>query len=266
MLSLIMVTDSIEKNRFAAVHKMIPTLVKSLQVKQSFDYPFTKLRSISIQYAPDSTFRIFTWQLFIDSDNYRYFGAIQMNREKLELFPLIDRSFDIDSPVRASALKNDQWYGALYYKIMPVNYEKKTAYLLFGYDQYSLYRRRKILDVLYFDDYNQPLFGAPILPVANNNTLSRLVLEYSAEAKVGLNYDERLDLIVFDHLIQMEGRFGEGKINVPDGSYQAFKLEDGQLSFIDKVFNQVSTEPVRDSTIMINPNRNIDILGRKKGN
>ena len=60
--------------------------------------------------------------------------------------------------------------------------------------------------------------------------------------------------------------FGEGKINVPDGSYQAFKLEDGQLSFIDKVFHQVSTEPVRDSTIIINPNRNIDILGRKKGN
>lgn len=265
VLSLIMVTDSLEKNRFAAVHKMIPTLVKALKVSNSFDYAFSKLRSISIQYAPDSTFRVFTWQLYVDEDNYRYYGAIQMNADDLQLFPLLDRSFDIDHPAQATALGADNWYGALYYHLMALEFNDQPAYLLFGYDQHSLYRRRKLLDILYFNDKGQPLFGAPVIPIASGNLISRLVLEYSAEAKVSLNYDENLDLIVFDHLIPMEGRFGEGTVNVPDGSYQAFKIENGQLVFIDKVFNEVNAEPLRDATLGAPKKSEVDIFGRKKG-
>lgn len=266
VLSVIMVTDSLEKNRFAAVRKMIPTLVEILKTPNSFRYPFEKLRSISIQYDPDSTFRIFTWQLYVDSENYRYYGAIQKNTTELSLFPLIDRSFEISSPVRADALSPEQWYGALYYKLMPLDHPDGPRYLLLGYDQYSLYRRRKVMDVLYFDGEGTPRFGDPIIPVAGDRKLSRLVLEYSAEAKVRLNYDPSLDLIVFDHLIQIDGRFGEGKVNVPDGSYQAFRIENGQLQFVDKVFEQVSAEPLmQDSTLLQGRRSERDLFGRKKG-
>lgn len=266
VLSMMMVTDSIEKNRFAAVRKMIPSLVKALQVPNSYSYSFDKLRSISIQYAPDSTFRIFTWQLFVDEDTYRYYGAIQMNREELVLHPLIDRSFAIEGDLAKAELPADQWYGALYYNLIKLDHPNGPRYLVLGYDQHSLFRRRKVMDVLHFDPVTgKPLFGAPIIPVANDNTLHRLVLEYSAEAKVRLNYDPNLELIVFDHLIQMEGRYGEGKINVPDGSYQAFRMEDGQLTFIDKVFDQVSDQAPREDPVFNGQRNERDILGRKKG-
>lgn len=266
VLSVLMVTDSVEKNRFAAVRKMIPTLVKALQVPNSYSYSFDKLRSISVQYAPDSTFRIFTWQLFVDENTYRYYGAIQMNRKELVLHPLIDRSFEIDQNLMQAELPADKWYGSLYYNLMQLDHENGPRYILLGYDQYSLYRRRKVMDVLHFDsETGKPVFGAPVIPIANGNKLHRLVLEYSAEAKVRFNYDPNLELIVFDHLIPMEGRFGEGQVNVPDGSYQAYRIEDGQLTFVDKVFDQVSEQPPREEPVFDGKRNERDILGRKKG-
>lgn len=266
VLSVLMVTDSVEKNRFAAVRKMIPTLVKALQVPNSYSYSFDKLRSISVQYAPDSTFRIFTWQLFVDENTYRYYGAIQMNREELVLHPLIDRSFEIDQNMMQAELPANKWYGSLYYNLMQLDHADGPRYILLGYDQYSLYRRRKVMDVLHFDsETGKPIFGAPVIPIAKGNKLHRLVLEYSAEAKVRFNYDPNLELIVFDHLIPIEGRFGEGQVNVPDGSYQAFRMEDGQLTFIDKVFDQVSEQPPREEPVFDGKRNERDILGRKKG-
>lgn len=266
VLSLLMVTDSVEKSRFAAVRKMIPTLVKALQRPNSFQYPFDRLRSISIQYAPDSTFRIFTWQLFVDENTYRYYGAIQMNQSQLQLFPLIDRSFAIEGSVVRAELTPEKWYGALYYNILQLDHpDKGPRYLLLGYDQYRLYRRRKLMDVLYFDNDGQPQFGDPIIPIAQGDPLHRLLLEYSAEAKVRFNYDPSLEMIIFDHLIEMEGRYGEGTVNVPDGSYQAYQMTDGKLTFVEKVFDQVSDEAPRDMPVLDgNRGDKRDILGRKK--
>jgi hypothetical protein len=95
LLSFAIINDSFPENRFGATKKMIPTLVQALKTPNSFQYPFSRAQSISIQYPEDSTFRVFTWQLYVDVDEYRYFGAIQMNTGELQLFPLIDRSFDV---------------------------------------------------------------------------------------------------------------------------------------------------------------------------
>src|SRR5438876_5864683 len=48
--------------RFRADSQFIRTLVRSLKMKNSFYYPFDSLEGISRLYAPDSTFRILTWQ------------------------------------------------------------------------------------------------------------------------------------------------------------------------------------------------------------
>ena len=72
-------TDTSDVMRFFATQQFIPTLVKALKFENSFQYKFPMLESISIQYPQDSTFRIFTFQLFVNDDEYKYFGAIQMN-------------------------------------------------------------------------------------------------------------------------------------------------------------------------------------------
>jgi hypothetical protein len=53
--------------RFRADSQFIRSLVKALKVPYSFEYPFDSLQTISRLYAPDSSFRIFTWQFKKDN-------------------------------------------------------------------------------------------------------------------------------------------------------------------------------------------------------
>ena len=241
-LSYLIVNDSIEANRFTAVNKFIPTLVKALKVKNSFDYPFERLKSVSILYPADSTFRVFTWQLYVNESDYRYYGAIQMNSGALKLIPLIDRSFEVID-LEQEILSAEKWYGALYYNIKEFDTPAGKKYLLFGYDGYSFFTKRKVVDVLSFQN-GKAAFGAPVFisedpdyPFLPKN---RLVLTYSAEASVKTNYDGHLDLIIHDHLIEMaSGIASQGPVKLPDGSYEGYKLQDGHWTYVPKIFDHI---------------------------
>jgi len=241
-LSYLIVNDSLEENRFRAVNKFIPTLVKALKVKNSFDYPFERIQSISIQYPADSTFRIFTWQLYVDENDYRYYGAIQMNQEDLKLIPLIDRSFEIED-IEHQTLDPKTWYGALYYNVKEFDTNEGKKYLLFGYDGYSFFTKRKVIEVLSFKN-GQAVFGAPVFVSKDPDhpflPKSRLEFTYSAEASIKVNFDGHLDLIIGDHLIEeMSSISSQGPVKLPDGSYIGYKLEGGQWNYVAKVFNHV---------------------------
>jgi hypothetical protein len=101
LLAFAVVNDSLAENRFAVCQSLIKTLVRTLQAENSFQYPFEQLKSVSIQYPADSSFRVFSWQLYVDQDEYRYYGAIQRNTSELELYPLIDRSWTVEKEEQA---------------------------------------------------------------------------------------------------------------------------------------------------------------------
>src|SRR5688572_16189269 len=105
--------------RFRADSNFVRALVRSLRVKNSFFYPFESLQTISRLYPPDSSFRIFTWQLKRDEYMYLQKGAIQMRTPdgSLKLFPLFDYSMYTAKP-EDSVRKKDQWIGAIYYRII----------------------------------------------------------------------------------------------------------------------------------------------------
>ena len=63
--------DTNENRRFYSCKELILGLKRALIVPNSFDYSFSKLKSVSIQYPQDSSFRIFTWQLYVNKDEYR---------------------------------------------------------------------------------------------------------------------------------------------------------------------------------------------------
>lgn len=264
ILSYMIVNDSLEENRFAATRQMIPTLVRALRTPNSFRYPFDRLNAVSIQYPQDSSFRVFTWQLFVNGQEYRYYGAIQMNTPELKLFPLIDRSHQVQEPAQA-ILTPESWYGALYYGIRKMQTKEGPAYLLFGYDAFSFFNRRKVMDVLRFEN-GKPLFGHPVFPATVNQPkpCNRFIIEYTAEASVKLNYDESMQLIVFDHLIPVQGRNGQGEMMAPDGSYEAFKMKKDGLEYVPKLETTIMTEPPRPSPVLDQKGK--DILGKVKKN
>ena len=229
-----------EEERLFYCEKFITQLVGALKVPDSYLYEFKNFQNISILPSGDDQFRIFTWQLEVATGEYRYYGAIQYNQQELALIPLIDRSFNISNP-EIEVLTNDQWFGAVYYNIMPFEHNRQPAYLLFGYDSHDYLNRRKILDVLTFDEDSTAVFGAPVFHYSDELIHHRVLLTFAASANIRLNFDDKLGMIVFDHLIKDSDETTNQM--VPDGSYSGFKYESGKWNFIEKIFDQVSDAP-----------------------
>ena len=266
LMAFLVVNDSLSENRFGACKKLITTLVAALKTGDSFHYPFERLKSVSILYPPDSTFRVFTWQLYVDKDDYRYYGAIQLNSPELKLFPLIDRSFVVND-AEHDILSPDKWYGALYYNIRQFDTAQGRKYLLLGYDGFTFFNKRKLVDVLTIGP-EKPTFGAPVF-VKMDSTMevptvsNRLLMEYSAEASCRMNFDETYDMILFDHLLQMGGTYGQGMTMVPDGSYEGYQLENGQWHWVEKVWTDVMEEAPRPEPVLDNRSGK-DVFGKEK--
>lgn len=264
LLAYAVVNDSIEKERFAACRALIPALVRTLKVENSFRYQFDRLKSVSILAPPDSSFRVFTWQLFVNDSTYRYYGAIQMNSRELKLFPFIDRSFEFEDRPVSEQLAPDRWYGALYYNIRQFDTKEGRKYLLFGFDAYEFFNKRKVIEVLSFDKTGKPVFGAPVFDRTDAKIAEhRLLLEYSAEASVRVNWDEQYQMVLFDHLITVPSPFGRGFTNVPDGSYDGLRFEKGRWKYIDKVFNDVMSEAPFPEPVL-DTRKDKDLMGREK--
>ena len=253
-LGSIVLTDTLAENRFAATRRLITTLVRALETPHSFQYAFPDLQSVSIQYPQDSSFRLFTWQLYVDKEDYRYYGAIQRPGRALDLIALADRSADLRAGALPQAdLSPDNWYGALYYKIRQFDTPEGRKYLLFGFDGFAFFDKRKLVDVLQFDATGQPSFGAPVFVQENSDrpVPKRLLFEYNAEASVRVNYDENLDVLIHSHLIPMGNRYSGFPSNVPDGSFVGYELgEDGRWYERPKMFTTIVKDAPRETPIL----------------
>ena len=216
-------------------------LVRALKEKHSFSYPFDSLQTISRLYAPDSSFRIFTWQLVRDETTFRRHGAIQMNTAdgSLSLYPLLDKTElvkDIDNAIT----DNEEWVGALYYKIIQTTYQNKNFYTLLGYDENSFRSTKKRIEVLTFNN-GKPVFGGPFFSFEEDSlprpVQSRFSIEYKKEGNGSIKYDKELGIIIFDHLISENNQPEKKYTYIPDGDYEGFKWEKGKWVHINKVFD-----------------------------
>ena len=239
-----MIFDSFAENRFHYDSVFIRNFIKSLKTSYSFEFPFDSIQTISKLYAPDSSFRIFTWQMQRDESYYRQEGAIQMKTKdgSLKLFGLIDAS-DFTSMPTDSIRSNKNWIGALYYNIIMKEYKGKKYYTLFGYDDNDMSSTRKWLEVLTFNANGDPVFGGNYFEYKDDELkppqpVDRFLLEYQKDARARLVYDPDLDVIVFDHLISESNEPQKRYTLIPDGDYEGFKWENGKWVHVDKLFNQ----------------------------
>src|SRR5215218_7711074 len=65
-----MIIEKTATQRFFADSVFIRMLVRSLKTPHSFYYPFDSLETVSRIYAPDSSFRIFSWEFSRDENFY----------------------------------------------------------------------------------------------------------------------------------------------------------------------------------------------------
>ncbi|MEO6001352.1 MAG: hypothetical protein ABIN89_31160 [Chitinophagaceae bacterium] len=228
--------------RFRSDSVFTKMLVRALQVKNSFYYPFDSLKTVSRLYAPDSSFRIFTWQLKKDDYMFMQKGAIQMRTPTgdLKLMNLFDASMFTSKPLD-SVRTRKTWIGAIYYRIIEKTYNGKKYYTLLGFDDFTVSSSRKWMEVLSFNDNDEPVFGGPFISFKEDSTkkapLQRFNIEYKKDARTTFNYDPELDMIVYDHLISETEEPEKKDTYIPDGDFEGFKWRNGQWVHVDKVFN-----------------------------
>ena len=220
-------TDSLPEDRMISDSIFTKTLVRALQIKNSFYYPFDSLLGISKLYSPDTTFRIFTWAISYDDYYFRQRGAIQFRTAdgSLKLLPLRDFSEFTDKP-QDSVRTRGNWIGAMYYNIIKTQHKGKNFYTLFGFDNNSAMSSMKWIDVLSFNEKNEPLFGGPFFSYEKDTipkpTQYRYNIEFKKGARVLVNYIDDLQMILVDHLVSENDDTEHQWTYVPDGDQEGF--------------------------------------------
>ena len=246
-------------DRFTSDSLFTRMLVRALKTPNSFYYPFDSLETISRLYAPDSSFRIFTWQLVINPNVVRQHGAIQMRTQdgSLKLYGLIDKS-DVTTNITDTVGNHKGWMGAIYYKIIQKRSANQNFYTLLGYDENTISTSRKFIEVLHFLN-DEPTFGGRYFSYEEDTVFktshSRYVMEYKKDAGPRLTYDKDLDLIIVEHLVSESGDPRKKWTLVGDGDYEGFKWKNGKWIHVEKVFNYVT--PLGQEPLP-NPIRNQD--------
>ncbi|WP_183562893.1 hypothetical protein [Mucilaginibacter sp. SP1R1] len=209
-----------------ANYLFIKTLVSALKTPNSFLFPFDSVKSISIINSPDNRFRIMSWHVINQDGSYRFYGTIQLNTGgPLKMYPLEDYSPLLKNP-EDSVTDNHKWYGAQYYKIIPV-YAAKPYYVLIGWKGNTVKSTKKVIDILSFTN-DKPSFGLSVFD-NNGKTRKRVIFEYTRQASMLLRYVPDQNLIVFDHLAPPDPKMKDNPETFgPDLSYDGYKLKNGR--------------------------------------
>jgi hypothetical protein len=260
------IQDTLSGERLKADSIFTRMFVRALKIPHSFSYPFDSLITISKLCPPDSSFRIYTWQLVINEGVTRQHGAIQMRTAdgSLQLFPLIDKS-DVTRNTSDTIGNNKGWIGAVYYNIIPKKSGLTTYYTLLGYDENRALSTKKVIEILTFSN-DEPVFGNRIFSYEEDSVFkpsrSRYVMEFKKGAGARLTYDRELDLIIAEHLVSETNEPEKKWTYIPDGDYEAFKWKNGKWIHVEKVFNYVTPEgeapvptPIRDNNGEIDENK-----------
>ena len=205
----------------------------TLSAELSFYYPFDSLTQIARLTSPDNKFKIINWNIYKGDGSFFYFGFLQTfdaKTKKYEYFKLVDKSMTVKNP-ETYVGEPDKWFGMLYYKIIKC----KDYYTLLAWDGNDKLTQRKFIDILYFKDNGDPIFGKDEFKFPKKNP-RRIMFEYSTEITMSLKYNEEKGMIIFDHLAPkdqyMEGQF---QYYGPDFSYDAFDYSKGTWKFVPDI-------------------------------
>jgi len=206
-------------------------LAETLVIPESYHHKFDSLGMIGKLYAPRKKFRIMNWNHSNKDGTYRYFALIVIPGKKDEPNKVIRLTETLDSIVRPEQqiLSPDQWLGCLYYHITPKKRGKDGTeyYALLGLDMNNLKTQKKIIEILSFDENQNPQFGAPIIEL-NKWTKHRVIFEFSAKQNMYLEYNRCKRRIEMDHLAPpMPYLVGRYEYYEPDQFRDALKFKRG---------------------------------------
>ena len=233
---MVMLTDSMTRgstkaSRASALAVFNPLMMDLLIHPETFSYPFDSIKSLSKLTSPDGNIRIYSWAFrSIEDGTYKYFGILQSKNSKAKEFirtGLLEIKYGNEEVINKE-LQPDEWYGAIYYQIIQKKVKKKMFYYLLGWHGNDRFTTKKVIDVLHFDPWNKPVFGAPTFLTDKKSNQFRVIFEYTAEAVMSLRYEKGKKMIVFDHLSPSSpSAKGQYRYYGPDFTYDGYRFKKG---------------------------------------
>lgn len=184
--------------------------------------------------SDDKLTEIFTWALKRSEDSYLAYGLIWTKNKKtgeVKTFRLEDKGETLKN-TETKNLGRNSWLGCVYYSITDISKGGKRMFLLLGYGGNTPQVRRKVAEILSFNNVGEVQFGAPVFETPKRK-FNRVVLEYSAQATVSMKFDPETQTLFYDFLVPVSDVYiGNPAFYGPNGSYDGFKLKGGKLIFI----------------------------------
>ncbi len=217
-----------DQDKLTANEDFKSDLAAVLEHEEAFSHPFSYLTSVGFIDSKDKMVRIINWNVEQDDKSQRYFGFVQhydKRKKNLSVTELKEDVFGLRQPEDVVEAAN--WYGALYYKIIPVKKGSRTIYTVLGWDGNTTMSNIKLIDAMYINGRSVK-FGSSIFKIGKE-TKKRLFYEHSEKVTMVLRYEADRDRIMMDHLSPeaptMKGYYS---FYVPDLSYDAFVFEDNK--------------------------------------
>lgn len=224
-------SDQLKK---ASADSLLSDMDDRLSHKEIFNYAFPTLKNISRIEAPDNTFRIFTFMVqYADGhhDNYGFTQFEDKKNDRIHVAQLTDNKPEFKFAETKNYGKK-QWYGAVYYTILPKAIGKKGQYVLLGRDHNNRLTTRKVMEVISFSRIGEPQFGAPVFKT-EKRMFNRIVLEYNAKASVSVRFQKDRNWILFDYVAPSSQQYtGQFQYYGPTGEYDAFRIEKSYLQIV----------------------------------
>ena len=220
------------------------TLEQVIKYPGSFEYEFDSLSNfMSTIKSPDETFRLYNWN--IQQKNQTQFYECWVVKSDGTVIKLKDNQKLIPE-IEFAMLSENSWFGALYYKIIPVVKKNKTYYTLLGWDGNDMFSNKKIIEILDFKK-NKLQFGNSMFVYPNQRIKKRVVLQYNKQSYMSLKHDiiRKENYIIFDHLVPTSPHLKDfPDWYVTDLSFDAFKWDGVRWTYI-KDFDAKSLKILR---------------------
>lgn len=229
-----------EKSKEALLRKndSILLIIREIAEQEgSFDWELDSLKFMKKFVADDRQMALYSWVVPMGESSRLYNAVFQTAEgETYTLKQIADTSY-----IPKNQLYAKDWYGALYYEIIPFKSEKRTLYALVGWRELAD-RQQKVVDVLDVSS-GELLLGQPLFVHTEEDfygekhtiTQNRLVFEYDKRITMFIKYNKRKNRIELDNLSPMEVVDGKVLSYGPDFSVNAYRLKKGRWIFVEDI-------------------------------
>ncbi len=146
-----------------------------------------------ILHSDDGRISFYQWNIQWKSGKHQYFGFLKIKeRNSTTLWNLADRPDH--GPASDTVLTSHQnWYGALYYKIIEVESPSGPSYYtLLGWSGQDQTITGKVIEILKINVKGEPVFGGDVFEGYPRHAVKRVVYRFSASTTMNLKYENQV--------------------------------------------------------------------------